>query len=146
VTVAIPAKRQDEVGGSSGSPPASTYQPSLTHVARSGRMDLDGEPCQRTLVPMAQKKTGDPRDGEQHVGGGRFMPVHGMYGVEVVLPGPLTVGRPKPEPEERWTLAPGHHHEPATEADEAPAEPAPVEPVKGTVARPAAEDPKPGPA
>jgi hypothetical protein len=30
------------------------------------------------MVPMAEKKTGDPKDGEQHVGGGRFVPVHGM--------------------------------------------------------------------
>ncbi len=63
--------------------------------------------------------------------------------IAIIVPGPLTAGRPKPEPEERWTLAPGHHHEPAADAsDEAPAEPAPVEPVKGTVSRPAAEDPR----
>jgi hypothetical protein len=99
---------------------------------------------------MAEKKTGDPKDGTQQVGGGRFVPVAGAYGTEVVVPGPLTAGRPKPEPEERWTLAPGHQPgAPADEEGEAPAEPAlvePVEPVKGTVSRPPAEDSEPGPA
>lgn len=96
---------------------------------------------------MAQKKTTDPKDGEQHVGGRRFVPVAGAYGTEAVLPGPLTAGRPKPEPEERWTLAPGHHHEPAADAsDDAAAEPAPVEPVRGTMALPTTEDPGADPA
>lgn len=89
---------------------------------------------------MAEKRTGDPKDGTQQVGGGRFVPVAGAYGTEVVVPGPLTAGRPKPEPDERWTLAPGHRRRPAPDADEAPAEPAPVEPVEGTVTRPPAED------
>ena len=106
-------------------------------------MDLDGDHHERTIPGVAEKKTGAPRDGEQHVGGARFMPIAAPISrIAIIVPGPLTAGRPKPEPEERWTLAPGHHHEPATEADEAPVEPAPVEPVKGTVARPAAEEPK----
>lgn len=88
---------------------------------------------------MAEKKTGDPKDDAQHVGGGRFVPV-ALHGIGVVLPGPLSAGRPKPEPEERWTLGPGRHHEPAPEADETPAEPAPLEPVKGTVSRPAGQE------
>lgn len=96
---------------------------------------------------MAEKKTGDPKDGRKHVGGGRFVPVAGVYGTSVVVPGPLTAGRPKPEPDERWTLAPGHRHGSAPEAGgEAPAEPVPVEPVRGTVSRPTAENSEPDPA
>jgi hypothetical protein len=111
-------------------------------------MDLDGDHRQRMMVPMAQKKTGDPRDGEQHVGGARFMPIAApLSSVAIVVPGPLTAGRPKPEPEERWTLAPGRRHESPADADgEAPADPAPVEPVRGTVSRPAAEESEPEPA
>jgi hypothetical protein len=30
------------------------------------------------------------------------------YGAGFAIPGPLTAGRPKPEPGERWTLGPGH--------------------------------------
>ncbi len=30
------------------------------------------------------------------------------YGAGFVIPGPWTAGPPRPEPEERWTLAPGH--------------------------------------
>jgi hypothetical protein len=93
---------------------------------------------------MAHKKTGDPKDEEQPVGGARFVPVTGTYGTEVVVPRPLTAGRPKPEPEERWTLAPGHRSDaPTDESDEAPAESAPVEPVKGTVTGPAPDGGEP---
>jgi hypothetical protein len=95
---------------------------------------------------MAEKKTGDPKDETEHVGGRRFVPVHGMYGVAAVMPGPVTAGTPRPEPEERWTLAPGRRHEPGTGADEEPVASVPVEPVKGMVARPAAEDAEPEPA
>ena len=38
---------------------------------------------------------------------GPFM-VPDPQGFGVVIPGPLTSGPPQPEPEERWTLAPGH--------------------------------------
>ena len=111
-------------------------------------MDLDGVRRRRTMVTMAEKKTGDPRDGEQHVGGAQFVPIAAPIShIAIIVPGPLTAGRPKPEPEERWTLAPGHHHGPATDANgEAPAEAAPVEPVRGMVTRPAAEDSEPEPA
>ena len=48
--------------------------------------------------------------------------------------------RPTPEPEERWALAPGHRHGPATDVSgEVPAEPVPGPPVKAHVARPSAE-------
>jgi hypothetical protein len=49
---------------------------------------------------MADKETGDPKDDARDVGGGRFVPV-ALNGIGVVLPGPLTAGRPRPEPEER---------------------------------------------
>ncbi len=90
---------------------------------------------------MKTEKTGDPKDGNEHVGGGRFVPVTGAYGAEVVLPGPMTPGRPKPEPDERWTLA--HVRRPEGESDdEAPVE-APVEPVRGRVGRPGEEPSEP---
>jgi hypothetical protein len=55
---------------------------------------------------MTDKKTGDPKDDDRPAGRRRFVPVTGTYGTEVVVPGPLTAGPPRPEPEERWTLAP----------------------------------------
>jgi hypothetical protein len=90
---------------------------------------------------MAEKKTGDPKDGEQHVGGARFMPVAApLSHIAIVVPGPLTAGRPKPEPEERWTLGPGRRPEPPGGPDVDPAvESAPVEPVRARVSRPAGE-------
>lgn len=94
---------------------------------------------------MAEKKTGDPKDGAQHVGGGRFVPV-ALHGIGVVLPGPLTAGPPKPEPEEGWTLGPGHRPAAATGPDDGgpvedrpPAEDLPVERVRPRVARPRPE-------
>ena len=92
-----------------------------------------------------EKRTGDPKDREKHVGSARFIPVAGTFGTEVLIPGPLTAGRPKPEPEERWTLAPSRRDDSAASADDPAAEPAPVEPVKGKVARPPAENGKPDP-
>ena len=93
---------------------------------------------------MAEKKTGDPKDDEQPAGGARFVPVAAMYGVQTTVPAPLTAGPPQPEPEERWTLAPGHVPErPAGEDDDAPAKSAPVEPVRAKVTRPAPEDSAP---
>lgn len=55
---------------------------------------------------MSRSQKGDPKDREEHTAGGHFVPVTAGWGTEVVVPGPLTPGRPKPEPEERWTLAP----------------------------------------
>jgi hypothetical protein len=60
---------------------------------------------------VTREKTGDPKDHEQHTGGARFIPVTGSYGTAAVIPGPMTPGPPQPEPEERWTLAPGRHAE-----------------------------------
>jgi hypothetical protein len=79
---------------------------------------------------MTAKKTGDPKDAPNAASGARFVPVTGTYGTEVIVPGPLTAGRPKPEPEERWTLGPGRHPEPDDEpGSEAPALPSePLEP------------------
>jgi hypothetical protein len=111
-------------------------------------MDLDRARRRRTIPGMAEKKTGDPKDGKPHVGGPRFVPVAGVYGTSVVVPGPLTPGTPKPEPaNEHWTLAPGHRPDPAPAADgEVPAEQVPVEPVRGTVTRPPAEETETDPA
>lgn len=93
---------------------------------------------------MADKRTGDPKDGAEHVGGGRFVPVAGVYGTEVMLPGPITPGPPKPEPEERWTLAPGHRAEPPAERGHVAEAPTERGPGRG---RPAGEvDGEPGPA
>jgi hypothetical protein len=79
---------------------------------------------------MAKAKTGDPKDGEPHSGGARFMPVGAGYGTEAIVPGPMTAGPPRPEPEERWTLAPVRRPgPPAGEDDDAAAEAAPVERV-----------------
>jgi hypothetical protein len=83
---------------------------------------------------VTKEKTGDPRDGEQHEGGARFMPVGCGFGeTAVVVPAPMTCGRPQPEPEERWTLAPGHR----------PAAPGSTvdEPVEGVVANPEPAEP-----
>jgi len=89
---------------------------------------------------MAERKTGDPKDGQQHVGGRRFVPV-ALHGIGVVLPGPLTAGRPKPEPEERWTLGPGRRPEPPAGPDVDPeAEGVPLEPVRPRVSRPAGDE------
>jgi hypothetical protein len=86
---------------------------------------------------VTKEKTGDPRDGEQHDGGARFMPVGCGFGESaVVVPAPMTCGRPQPEPEERWTLAPVRRKEPPAGAHDEPApESAPVEPVRATVTR-----------
>ena len=47
------------------------------------------------------------------------------YGAGFVIPGPLTAGPPRPEPEERWTLGPGRKR-----AEALPIEAqAPIEPV-----------------
>jgi len=94
---------------------------------------------------MAEKKTGDPKDGPPHVGGARFLPIAAPRShVAIVVPGPLTAGPPQPEPEERWTLAPGHRPErPAGEDGDAPATSAPVEPVRAKVTRPAPEASEP---
>jgi hypothetical protein len=91
---------------------------------------------------MKTEKTGDPKDGEEHAGGGRFVPVTGTYGTEVVLPGPLTAGPPQPEPAERWTLAPGHRTADEAGRDDALVA-APVEPVGGPPERPAEEPSEP---
>lgn len=48
------------------------------------------------------------------------------YGAGFAIPGPLTAGRAKPEPGERWTLGPGHADEPP----EDPAAAAMTEPVE----------------
>ena len=102
-------------------------------------MDLDRAPRGRTIPLVAGKKTGDPKDGAQHVGGGRFVPV-ALHGIGAVLPGPLTAGPPKPEPEERWTLGPGRRPEPPAGPDVDPAvEGVPVEPVRAKVSRPAGD-------
>jgi hypothetical protein len=58
---------------------------------------------------MTREKTGDPKDREQQAGGATFVPVAATFGTMAIVPGPLTAGPPQPEPEERWTLAPGHH-------------------------------------
>jgi hypothetical protein len=91
------------------------------------------------MSAMAEKKTGDPKDGAEHVGGARFIPIAAPRSqVAIVIPGPLTAGRPKPEPEdERWTLAPGVRRA-KPPADAAGDEAAPTEPVHGRV-RPAGE-------
>ena len=109
-------------------------------VARAVHMDLDDRSHPRNDARMANKKTGDPRDGEQHDGGARFMPVGCGFGeTAVVVPAPMTCGRPQPEPEERWTLAPGRRTEPTAGSDDEPAaEGVPVEPVRATVTRRAA--------
>jgi len=75
-------------------------------------MALDDDRPRPNDARMMNQKTGDPRDGEQHDGGARFMPVGCGFGESaVVVPAPMTCGRPQPEPEERWTLAPGRHAE-----------------------------------
>ncbi len=90
---------------------------------------------------MTKGKTGDPGDHEQHAGGARLVPVAGTYGTEVVVPGPLTAGRPQPEPEERWTLAPGHASDPLDDVDDdAATEGVPVEPVRAKVSSSAEEE------
>lgn len=101
-------------------------------AGRSAPIGPDGprrRPWQPDDTRMAEKRTGDPRDEAQHVGGRRFVPVHGVYGTAVIVPGPLTAGPPKPEPEERWTLAPGRHEDAPTEGD-APPDAGPGEPVE----------------
>lgn len=104
----------------------------------AGRTDLDDVAASRTMSAMAEKRTGDPKDGAEHVGGRRVMPVTGAYGTAAVLPGPVTPGRPKPEPEdERWTLAPGVRRA-KPPGDAAGDEAAPTEPVHG-LARPSGE-------
>jgi hypothetical protein len=67
---------------------------------------------------MTREMTGDPRDGDQHHAGARFVPVAGSFGTAAVIPGPITAGPPQPEPEERWTLAPIHRPEPTIPADD----------------------------
>jgi hypothetical protein len=47
------------------------------------------------------------------------------YGAGFTIPGPMTAGRPKPEPGERWTLRPGH----AAERSEDPDATVPAGPV-----------------
>jgi hypothetical protein len=82
---------------------------------------------------MTRERTGDPKDGDQHDGGARFVPVAGSFGTAAVIPEPITAGPPQPEPEERWTLAPGHR----------PAAPGSTvdEPVEGVVAGPDPAEP-----
>jgi hypothetical protein len=108
--------------------------------ARAVRMALDDDRPRPNDARMANKKTGDPRDGAQHDGGARFMPVGCGFGeTAVVVPAPLTCGRPQPEPEERWTLAPVRRTEPTAGSDDEPAaEGAPVELVHPKVTRAAA--------
>ena len=56
---------------------------------------------------MPIEKTGDPTDQEWHASGARFVPVSGVFGTEAIVPGPMTAGRPRPEPEaEHWKVAP----------------------------------------
>jgi hypothetical protein len=79
---------------------------------------------------MKTAQSEDPTASEQHVGGARFIPVSGAFGTEAIIPGPMTAGRPKPEPEdERWTLAPVRPHDlPAVSSPvEDDAEPRPIE-------------------
>jgi hypothetical protein len=74
------------------------------------------------------REQGDTAEPEQDRGSptkiGPFS-VGDPYGAGFAIPGPLTAGRPKPEPDERWTLGPGHADEPTDD----PAAPAPPEPV-----------------
>lgn len=80
---------------------------------------------------MTQKKTGDPKDREQHGGSARFVPVAAAYGTMAIVPGPITSGPPQPEPEERWTLAPVRRPEPPAGPDgDGVAEGVPVEPAR----------------
>jgi hypothetical protein len=105
-------------------------------------MDLDRVRRDRTILRVTDKKTGDPKDGEQHVGGRRFMPIAApLSRIAIIVPGPLTAGPPKPEPEQRWTLGPGRRPEPPVEpgVDRA-VEGVPLEPVRAKVARPAATE------
>lgn len=61
---------------------------------------------------MKTEESEDPTASEQHVGGARFIPVSCIFGTEVIIPGPMTAGRPRPEPEEEhWTLAPVRAHD-----------------------------------
>jgi hypothetical protein len=61
---------------------------------------------------MKTDKSGDPTASERHVGGARFVPVSGTFGTEAIIPGPMTAGPPKPEPEdEHWTLPPVRAHD-----------------------------------
>jgi hypothetical protein len=64
---------------------------------------------------MREQKDGDPKDAAEHPGGTRIVPGHGMG---FAVPGPITAGAPKPEPEERWTLGPARHPDQTPEDDE----------------------------
>jgi hypothetical protein len=77
---------------------------------------------------MTEKRSGDPTSGRQEdddrktaarkVGAARFVPMAAGFQTAVVVPGALGSGPPQPEPEERWTLAPGRHDRPTPDADE----------------------------
>lgn len=73
---------------------------------------------------MDRKRIGDPKDGAKPAGERRFVPGHGMG---FLVPSPITAGRPKPEPEDRWTLGPGRREEPP-EGDKRPGAAAPAGP------------------
>ena len=42
------------------------------------------------------------------------------FGIGVISPGPMTVGAPRPEPEEPWTLGPGSKSHAADDEEERP--------------------------